>query len=98
MSPAERRRWGIFACALTLLPCALGVAFSLALARINFTGCFNVCAEPSPAVGLAWSAVSALLLAAPFALGMAIAGVRSRPAWVSVAVVLLAVLAWAIYP
>ena len=98
MSTAERRRWGIFACALTLLPSALLVAFTLTLARINFTGCFTVCAEPQPAVGFAWSAVSALLLAAPFALGMAIAGVRSRPAWLSVAVVLLAVLGWALFP
>ena len=98
MSAAERRRWGVFACALTLLPSALLVAFTLTLARMNLTGCFIICAEPEPAVGLAWSAVSALLLAAPFALGMAIAGVRSRTAWLAAAVVSLAVLAWALYP
>ena len=98
MSAAQRRWWGLFACALLLFPFALSVAFTLALANINLTGCWQLCAEPQPAVGLAWSAVSWLLLAAPFAFGMAVAGVRSRPAWLSVAVVALAAVAWALYP
>ena len=98
MSATERRLWGIFACALALLPSSLAVAFTLTLASMNLTGCFIICAEPSPAVGLAWSAVSALVLAAPFAFGMAIAGVRSRTAWLAVAVVSLAAVAWALYP
>ena len=96
MSTAERRRWAIFACVLTLLTVAIPVYFTSTLAYLDFSGCFFICEEARPLAGFAWSAVSALLLAVPFVLGMAIARVRSRVAWTSLAVlVLVAVVAWA---
>ena len=65
------------------------------VAYASFTGCFISCSEPEPGAGLVWSAVAAVLLALPLALGLSTAGVRSRAAWWSAAaLVLLAVGGW----
>jgi hypothetical protein len=60
-------------------------------AYASFTGCFLSCTMPEPGTGLVWSAVAVVLLALPVALGLATAGVRSRAAWWSAAVLVLLV-------
>jgi hypothetical protein len=85
---------GVVLSTLLAQPIAVAALFSYAA----FSGCLVDCADP-PDVGggLLWSAVTAVGLAIPVALGMAVAGVRSRRAWlVAGAVVLAAVAAWAV--
>jgi hypothetical protein len=80
----------IFLVLFALLAYPIGVTGLFAYA--GFTGCFISCSAPEPGTGLLWSAVAAVLLALPLALGMATAGVRSPAAWWSAsALVLLAV-------
>jgi hypothetical protein len=65
------------------------------LAYTSFTGCFISCDDPEPGIGLVWSALTAVLLAIPDAAGLAVAGVRSRAAWLwSLAAILATVAAW----
>ncbi len=81
---------------MTLLaqPIAVAALFSYAA----FSGCLVDCADPpDTGGGLLWSAVTAVGLAIPVAIGMGVAGVRSRRAWLLAgAVVLAAVAAWAV--
>jgi hypothetical protein len=78
---------------LALLTYPIGVLGLLAYSA--FTGCFLSCSTPQPGTGLAWSAIGAVLLALPLAVGMSIAGARSRAAWWSAtALVLVVVAGW----
>jgi hypothetical protein len=80
---------------VALLCVGYPVVVTAVLAYTSFTGCFISCGTPRPGVGLVWSAVAALLLFLPLALGLAVAGVRSRRAWwTSAAVVLLVAATW----
>jgi hypothetical protein len=61
----------------------------------SFSGCFISCSAPSPGAGLLWSAFTAVLLLAPIAVGLAVAGARSRRVWFgALVVVLVAVTVW----
>ena len=74
---------------------AYPIAVTGLFAYAGFTGCFISCTTPEPGTGLLWSAIAAVLLAIPLAVGMVTAGVRSRAAWWSAAgLVLLAVGTW----
>ncbi|MGY1610131.1 hypothetical protein [Geodermatophilus sp. SYSU D00700] len=85
---------GIVVTTLLTQPIAVAALFSYAA----FSGCLVDCADPPDlGGGLLWSAVTAVGLAIPLALGMAVAGVRSRRAWLAAgAVVLGLVVAWAV--
>ena len=76
---------------LALLAYPIGVLGLLAYSA--FTGCFLSCSAPQPGTGLVWSAIAAVLLALPLAVGMSIAGARSRRAWSSAAALVLVVVA-----
>ncbi len=81
---------------MTLLAQPIAVAALISYAA--FSGCLVDCADP-PDVGggLLWSAVTAVGLGVPVAVGMGVAGVRTLRAWlVAGAVVLAAVAAWAV--
>jgi hypothetical protein len=74
---------------LALLAYPIGVLGLLAYSA--FTGCFLSCSTPQPGTGLAWSAIAAVLLALPLAVGLSIAAARSRRAWWSAAALVLVV-------
>jgi hypothetical protein len=76
---------------LALLAYPIGVLGLLAYSA--FTGCFLSCSTPQPGTGLVWSAIAVVLLALPLAVGMSIAGARSRRAWWSAAALVLVVVA-----
>ena len=76
---------------LALLTYPIGVLGLLAYSA--FTGCFLSCRPPQTGTGLAWSAIGAVLLALPLAVGLGIAGARSRRAWWSAAALVLVVVA-----
>ncbi len=85
---------GVVLTTLLAQPIAVAALFSYAA----LSGCLVDCADP-PDVGggLLWSAVTAVGLAIPVAIGMGVAGVRSRRAWLLAGgVVLAAVGAWAV--
>jgi hypothetical protein len=94
--PSTGRRLAGLAVGLVLLACVgYPVVMAGVLAYASFTGCFIECTSPDPGVGLVWSAVAAVALALSLGVGMAVAGVRSRAAWLgAAAVVLLAVAGW----
>ena len=94
--PSTARRLAGLAVGLVLLACVgYPVVWAGVFAYASFTGCFIDCTSPDPGAGLFWSAVAAAALALPLAVGMAVAGVRSRVAWLgAAAVVLLAVAGW----
>ena len=78
---------------LALLAYPLGVLGLFAYS--SFTGCFLECSTPEPGSGVLWSGFAALVMAIPLALGMVVAGVRSRAAWLAAgAVVLVVVVGW----
>jgi hypothetical protein len=92
-----RRLAGLAAGIAALLVLGYPIVVTALLANFSFTGCFLECSEPRPGQGIAWSIVTALLLAAPVFLGLAVARVRSRAARVSAgAAVLVVVTAWAV--
>jgi hypothetical protein len=80
---------------LGLLLLGYPILVTALLASASFSGCFLECGLPQPGRGVAWSLVTALLLAVPVALGLAVARVRSRAGWLSAGgVVAVAVLGW----
>jgi hypothetical protein len=82
---------------VTLLVVGYPVVAVGLVAYTSFTGCFISCGEPQPGRGLLWSALAAVLLAVPVAAGLAVAGVRSRAAWLcSLGAVVAAVAGWAL--
>jgi len=76
---------------LALLAYPIGVLGLLAYSA--FTGCFLSCGTPQPGTALVWSAIAAVLLALPLAVGLSIAAARSRRAWWSAAAMVLVVVA-----
>ncbi|TFV47523.1 hypothetical protein [Blastococcus sp. TF02A-35] len=95
--PGSRGRRGLGAALLTGLVVAYPLAWVASTAHAAFSGCWSSCGGASrPGSGLAWSAVAAVLLAVPIAVGLDVARVRSWAAWVTGAVVVVAATgAWA---
>lgn len=82
---------------VTLLLLGYPILVTALLATWSFTGCFLECSARQPGRGVAWSVVTALLLAVPVALGLAVARVRSWSAWLAAGgVVAVVVLGWAV--
>ncbi len=93
-----RRVAGALVGAVVLVLLSQPVGFAALLAYAAFSGCLVDCADP-PDVGggLLWSAFTAVGLAVPVALGLAVAGVRSRRGWLTAAAVVgLVVVGWAV--
>jgi hypothetical protein len=96
--PTLRRRLaGLAAAIAALLVLGYPILVTALLANVSFSGCFLECSEARPGRGIAWSLLTALLLAAPVFLGLAVARVRSRVARLSAgASVVVVVAAWAV--
>jgi drug/metabolite transporter superfamily protein YnfA len=96
--PATRRPLaGLAVGIVALLVLGYPILVTALLATFSFTGCFLECSARQPGRGVAWSAVTALLLAVPVGLGLAVARVRSRAAWLAAGgVVVVVVLGWAV--
>jgi len=96
--PSVGRRLAGLAVGLVALAVVGYPAFITALlANFSFTGCFLECSAPRPGQGIVWSIVTALLLALPVFLGLAVARVRSRAARLSAAAAIItAVTAWGV--
>ena len=93
-----RRVAGALLGLLLLVLLAQPVAVAALVSYAAYSGCLVDCADP-PDVGggLLWSAVTAVGLALPVALGRGVAGVRSRRAWLAAgSLVLAAVAGWAL--
>ena len=92
-----RRLAGIAVGVVALLVLGYPILVTGLLAHASFSGCFLECRLPQPGRGIAWSVVTAVLLAVPIALGLSVARVRSRAGWLSAGgVVVAAVLAWGV--
>jgi hypothetical protein len=98
-SAEPRGRRGLGAALVTGLVVAYPLMWAASLTHAAFSDCWISCGEePSPAWGVVWSLVSAVLLGAPIVLGLRVARVRSRAAWAAgFLLVLLLVTAWAIF-
>jgi drug/metabolite transporter superfamily protein YnfA len=92
---ARRPIAGLAVGLVALLVLGYPIVVTALLANVSFTGCFLECSAPRPGRGVAWSAVTAVLLAVPAFLGLAVARARSRRARLSAgAVVVALVVAW----
>ena len=92
-----RRLAGVAVGLVALAVVGYPVVITALLANVSFTGCFLECSAPQPGRGIVWSVVTALLLAVPVFLGLAVARVRSRAARLSAGAAVLAVVAaWAV--
>ena len=98
-SPEPRGRRGLCAALVTGLAVAYPLMWAASLTHAAFSDCWIGCGgEPSPAWGVAWSLVSAVLLGAPIVVGLRVARVRSWAAWaVALILVLLGVTVWAMF-
>jgi hypothetical protein len=96
--PTTRRRVaGVAVGIVALLVLGYPMVITALLASFSFSGCFLECSAPQPGRGVAWSVVTAVLLAVPVCLGLAVARVRRRAAWLSAGgVVAAVVLGWAL--
>jgi hypothetical protein len=80
---AGRRVAGVVAGLVALALLGYPILVTAMLAYVSFSGCFIDCGAPQPGRGVAWSVLTALLLAAPACLGLAVAGARRRGAWLT---------------
>ena len=96
--PSPRRRLaGLAAGIVALAVLGYPIVVTALLATFSFSGCFLECSTPSPGRGIAWSVLTALLLALPVYLGLSVARVRSRRARLTAGAAILAVVAaWAV--
>lgn len=76
---------GALAGLVALAAFALPIAWTGLAVYASLTGCFIECSAPEHDDGFVYAGLAALLLFAPFAIGMTVAGVRSRAAWWSTA-------------
>jgi hypothetical protein len=96
--PSGRRRLAGLAVGIVALA-VLGypILVTALLANVSFTGCFLECSPPQPGRGVAWSLVTAVLLAPPVYLGLSVARVRTpRARLVAGAAILVVVAAWGV--
>ena len=82
-----------------LLVVAYPLVAALSASHAAFSGCWIGCgAEAQPVIGYVFAVLSAVLLAAPPAVGRTVARVRSTAGWAgAVLFVVLAVLGWVLF-
>lgn len=87
-APAGLR--GLAVGTVVLLGLAYAIAATASFAHAALSGCWLSCGgDPDPAWGLVWVAVSTVLLFIPAAVGLHIARIRARSAWVTAALVVV---------
>lgn len=96
--PLTRRPFaGLLVGLVALAVLGFPIVVTALLATWSFSGCFLECSTRQPGRGIAWSVVTALLLALPVYLGLSVARVRSRRARLTAgAAIVVVVVGWAV--